>query len=291
MNLTTSLNASLAAGDPQAALAQLQAEVRANPADPKRRIFLFQLLCVLGQWPRALNQLDVASQMDAEALPMAQTYREAIACETLRTEVFAGRKVPLLFGEPETWVALLIEALLRDGQGDATDARRLRDEAFEQAPASAGRIDGEAFEWIADADMRLGPVLEAVINGRYYWVPFNRLLRVEIEAPEDLRDMVWAPAHLVFENGGDAVALIPSRYPGSEATGDGLLALSRKTEWNEPLPGFFTGLGQRVFAASGGDKPLLDARLIEWGEPQDEAAEAPAEAGASPDAPAGAARA
>ena len=57
-------------------------------------------------------------------------------------------------------------------------------------------------------------MLEAVINGRYYWVPFSRLAEVTIEAPEDLRDVVWMPAHLQFENGGEMVALIPTRYPG-----------------------------------------------------------------------------
>ena len=60
-------------------------------------------------------------------------------------------------------------------------------------------------------------MLEAVINGRYYWVPFSRLTKIELEPPEDLRDMVWMPAHLQFENGGESVALIPTRYPGSEA--------------------------------------------------------------------------
>ena len=42
----------LAAGWVRDALAALQADVRARPADPKLRVFLFQLLCVLGQWPR-----------------------------------------------------------------------------------------------------------------------------------------------------------------------------------------------------------------------------------------------
>ena len=40
----------------------------------------------------------------------------------------------------------------------------------------AAPIDGKAFAWMADADMRLGPVLEAVINGRYYWVPLVHLV-------------------------------------------------------------------------------------------------------------------
>src|SRR6188768_292648 len=103
-------------GDPLAALPQLQEAVRANPADAKLRIFLFQLLSVLGQWERALNQLDVAAELDPVALAMAQMYREALHCEVLRTQVFEGKKSPVVFGEPEQWLALLIESLLLSGQ-------------------------------------------------------------------------------------------------------------------------------------------------------------------------------
>ena len=248
-------------GDAQRALKLLTEQVRAHPQDAKLRVFLFQLMCVLGQWERALNQLTVASELDASTLAMVQTYREAIQCERLRDEVFRGKKVPLLFGEPETWVALLIEALLREGQGAADDARKLRDQAFEQAPACAGTMDGAAFAWIADADMRLGPVLEAVINGRYYWVPMVRLSRMAMDAPEDLRDCAWTAARLEFSNGGESVALIPTRYAGTDLT-QSALALARKTEWSEPQPGFFIGAGQRLLTTDTGDYGLMDIRSI-----------------------------
>lgn len=251
-------------GDPHAALKALQDEVRAKPSDPKLRVFLFQLLCVLGQWDRALNQLNVAGEFDPSALPMVQTYREAIQCERLREQVFQGQRVPLLFGEPEPWVALLLEALLREGRGETGDAKRLRDEALEQAPATAGRIDGQRFEWIADADMRLGPVMEAVINGRYYWLPFMHLQRVELEAPADLRDTVWTPATLEFTNGGNTVALIPTRYAGTDLA-DGALALARKTEWRDTPSGGQVGVGQRLLATDAGDFALMDVRLVELG--------------------------
>ena len=107
----------------------------------------------------------------------------------------------------------------------------------------------------ADADSRLGPVLEAVINGRYYWVPFSRLTKIELEPPEDLRDMVWMPAHLQFENGGESVALIPTRYPGSETAEDGLIALARKTVWEEIAPDTHRGLGQRILTTDTDDVP------------------------------------
>jgi type VI secretion system protein ImpE len=257
----------LQAGDPTLALAELQSQVRSSPADAKLRVFLFQLLCVLGQWDRALTQLELCAQMDASALPMRETYRDAIHCEMLRAEVFKGRKSPMLFGEPEGWIAQLIEALIRAGRGEAAAANQLRDEAFEAAPASPGQADDQRFEWIADADMRLGPLLEAIVNGRYYWVPFSRLSKVAIEAPEDLRDAVWAPANLEFINGGQTIALIPTRYPGSESAADGRVVLGRKTVWDEIAPGVHAGLGQRVLATDRAEIGLLDLRSLVFDPP------------------------
>lgn len=255
----------LRSGKPAEALAHLQAAIRSQPADAKLRIFLFQLLSVLGQWDRALNQLNVAAELEASALAMAQMYREALRCEVLRSEVFAGNRAPLLFGEPEQWLALLIESLLTSARGQHEAAASLRVQALDQAPTTAGRLDGTPFEWIADADTRLGPVCEAVINGRYYWIPFSRLSRIDIEAPSDLRDFVWAPAHFQFVNGGEAVGVIPTRYPGSEQDSDGGIQLARRTEWL-PDGDDFRGIGQRLLTTDQGDYALLDIRRIDLGE-------------------------
>ncbi|MBT8447526.1 MAG: virulence protein SciE type, partial [Gammaproteobacteria bacterium] len=101
---------SLKSGDLAATLDQLQGEVRKDPSNAASRIFLFQLLCVLGDWKRALTQLNVVGELDSLALPMVQTYREAIQCEVLRAEIFAGKRTPLVFGEPEAWVAGVLQA-------------------------------------------------------------------------------------------------------------------------------------------------------------------------------------
>jgi len=252
----------LRCADPAAALAALTEQVRARPSDFKLRVFLAQLLCVLGQWERALNQLDVAAELDALAVPMKQVYGDAVRGEGLRAGVFAGKNIPMVFGQPDQWLALLIESLLRRGKGETEAAEQLRARAFEEAPATTGHIDGTPFAWLADADMRLGPVLEAYVNGRYYWIPFARLARIRIEPPEDLRDGVWMPAHLDFENGGESLALIPTRYEGSEHSADGAVQLARKTEWRELAPEVWVGSGQRVFSSDAGEYPLMDVREI-----------------------------
>jgi type VI secretion system protein ImpE len=253
-------------GDLDAALANLQEQIRKNSAKADLRVFLFQLLSVMGQWERALTQLNVAADLDPATLAMAQMYREAIRCETLRAEVFAGKKSPLIFGEPEEWLALLIESLLVTGTERAGQAQSLRERAFEAAPTSPGTLDGQPFEWIADADMRLGPVCEAIINGKYYWVPFSRIARLDLEAPVDLRDVVWAPAHFLFANGGETVGVVPTRYPGSEASTDPQVRLSRKTLWTEDSPDVFFGLGQRVLTTDAGEHALMDVRSIQFAE-------------------------
>ena len=247
----------------QEALRQLQDAVRASPADARLRVFLFQLLSVLGDWGRALNQLEVAGELDDGALPMVQTYREALRCEALRGEVFQGRRSPLLFGDPEEWIALVFQALQANAGGDAVKAAALREQAFAAAPTTPGSVDGRSFDWIADADSRIGPFLELILNGNYYWVPFHRIRRIQLEEPEDLRDMVWTPAQMTWANGGQAVALIPTRYPGTEDSGDSALLRSRKTEWQQLSGEEYLGLGQRTLVTDQEDLPLLDIRDIQ----------------------------
>lgn len=253
----------LKAGKPAEALPSLQQEVRRNASDAKLRLFLFQLLSVLGQWDRALNQLAVLAGMGSDERLLARIFEPVVRCESLRAAVFSGGKAPILFGEPEPWMSLLIQANELVAQGKFEAAAALRDRAMEEAPAIPGSLNGTAFAWIMDADPRLGPMLEAVIEGVYYWVPFLRIKRVIIEAPADLRDLVWAPAHFQWVNGGEGFGHIPVRYPGSEKCEDGFLQLARKTEWRQNPSGYDLGLGQRLLATDSTDLPLLECRTLE----------------------------
>jgi type VI secretion system protein ImpE len=267
----------LKSGDLDATLSALQGEVRAKSADAKLRIFLFQLLTVMGDWKRAITQLKVSAELDAVATSMAQTYREGIVCEVYREKVFAGEKDPLIFGEPQEWVALLIEALKVQAAGRHDDAAALRAKAFEAAPAVSGTLNGEAFEWIADADMRLGPLLEAVVNGRYFWLPFNMIRSIMAEPPVDLRDCVWTPVNITLRNGGDIVALLPTRYAGTAEKGSNAEKLARETNWTDIGAETFVGMGQRLLATDAGDTALMDLRLLQINHPEEPVADAPAE--------------
>jgi type VI secretion system protein ImpE len=252
----------LRAGDLPACLADLQAEVRRNPAEPKPRIFLAQLMMVLGEWDRAMTQLNVVAEMDASAIPMTRAYGTAIQCERLRASILKGERSPLIFGDPEPWLALVVQALAALAAGRTEQADSIRAEAFEAAPATAGTLNGTEFEWIADADSRLGPVLEVFLNGAYYWVPFHRIAAIAFESPADLRDLVWLPAQFTWANGGEAIGFVPTRYAGTESSEDSALRLSRKTEWTPIGAEAFAGRGQRVLATSADEVPLLEVREL-----------------------------
>jgi len=253
----------LQAGQLGEALAALEAEVRADPANAKLRVFLFQLLSVLGDWERALTQLNVAAELDSVNLLMAQVCRTAISCEALRAEIFAGKRSPLIFGKPDDWVGLLVQANQMIAEGKYKSSQKLRERAFELAPAVAGTIGDQEFEWIADVDSRLGPLLETIVDGKYYWVPFTAIKQIQIEPPADLRDIVWTPAHFTWVNEGEASGLIPTRYPDSESSEDSAIRLARKTEWIERPGDVYLGLGQRMFTTDKDEFSLLEVRQIE----------------------------
>ena len=252
----------LQSGDLEKALADLKEDIRNHPEKVELRIFLFQLLSVMGQWKQAMTQLNIAAELDPDALLMAQIYRPALNCEVLRDAVFQGSRTPLSFGEPLAWMAWLIQIPGLLAAGEFKAAADLRDQAFDAAPAVSGRIDGQAFTWLADADERLGPVLEAVIHGKYYWIPFQRIRTIQIDKPVHLRDVVWVTATFTWANEGQSAGLIPGRYPGSENAEDSGFRLGRKTDWRNAGNNLFVGLGQRMLATDQGEYPLLDIREV-----------------------------
>lgn len=237
--------------------------VRREPAEPRHCLALFQLLAVAGEWAGALKQLELASDLDPKLGLYVTAHRPLVACEGVRSDVFSGRQAPLCLGQPPSWLAHLIEALRLDAQGQHVAAKGLRDRAFREAEATAGALDGNAFGWLADADERLGPVLEVVLNGRYFWVPFDRVKRIDVDEPENLGDLVWLAARFTWAHQGTAVGFIPVRYPGSEDHDDDAIRLARRTEWQQMGDGSWKGVGQRMLATDQGEYALLDVRAIE----------------------------
>lgn len=250
------------AGRLEEALADVQNAVKAKPEEARLRIFLFQVQCLMGKWEKALVQLQVLADLNAETFLLSRVFQPVIQCEMLREKIFAGQRSPIIFGEPMPWVGRLVQANQHIAHGNYLAAQALREQAFEEAPATVGQINEQSFEWIADADTRLGPMLEVILEGRYYWAPFCRIKQIEMEPPKDLRDLVWIPARFQWANQGQATGHIPVRYPGSTRPEDGPLRLARQTAWTEHDGGHSLGRGQRLLATDQAEYPLLECRRI-----------------------------
>jgi type VI secretion system protein ImpE len=87
---------------------------------------------------------------------------------------------------------------------------------------------------------------------------------VEFEAATDLRDIAWTPARLTLATGGETVAFVPTRYPGSETAADPAIVMARATAWDPRAADTYLGLGQRVFATDAGEHAILDVKRIRF---------------------------
>lgn len=251
-------------GDVAGARAALIDEVRSKPDDRKSRMFLSQVLLVLGEWDKALTHMKALANLSPEAQTLYIAYDRAIAAERVREAVFAGNAAPEGLASGGPWFDLLLQALAAELKGDAEAAARLRAEAFDQAPETKGTADGTPFDFISDADARFGPAIEAIIEGKYGLVPFEAIVSLSCDGVTDLRDLVWMPARIVLKTGQSGHVFLPVRYPGAATDADPAIKLARKTEWEDAGDLGNRGRGQRVFDAGDQEIAMLDLRNLSF---------------------------
>lgn len=242
------------------ALVEAQSAVRQCPEDAALRAALFPLYAALGRWEKAATQCELLAKLQPSTAFLGQVYHRVLACEVERQGVLQGVQLPPLFGEPEAWMAPFLRAAQLAFQGQVAAATALRNQALEAVPAMAGRLNGRSFTALGDADPRFSFFLEAIVGGTYFWVPFTRIRSIQTESPENMRDTLWLPARFVWENDGEATGYLFARYPGSELSGDGAVALGRATDWVQQTDGSQHGIGQRMLATEAEDVALLDVR-------------------------------
>jgi Protein of avirulence locus involved in temperature-dependent protein secretion len=157
----------------------------------------------------------------------------------------------------------------------ALHAERLRQEMFEKktfplttARVVGGKLNGQPFESLTDADPRIGARLEVFAAGQYTWMPFEHIASVRVEAPKRLRDTLWAPTIVrpaeSFSGLELGEALLPVIAPLTWQQEDGNLRLGRVTEWYELEDGDQVPFGQKLLLVDGEEFPLLELRELEF---------------------------
>jgi type VI secretion system protein ImpE len=252
------------AGQLAEAIAALKAEVKENPADTSRRGFLCELLCFAGDLHRADLQLDAVATQDPQTQLGIGLFRHLVRAEQARQQFFAEGRLPEFLDLPSPQLRLHLEASIRLREGQAQKAARLLEQAEEQRPVVAGVCNGQPFTGLRDLDDLTASFFEVLTsNGKYYWIPMERVESVEFRAPARPRDLLWQRVHMVVRDGPDGEVYLPTLYAGTHAESDDKLRLGRATDWRggngEPV----RGIGQRTFLVGDESRTILEIQTIE----------------------------
>ncbi len=246
--------------------AQIQV-VKGSPADGDARFLLFTLLCFTGDLERATRQLDALASTDPQIQAGSLVYRQLLEAEAQRREVLGGEGRPVLAPDPPEDLEHRLTALACAREGDGAGADRALEAAAEASVAVGGKLNGESFEAIRDTDDLLCTVLEVFAGGRYLWLPFSQIRKLELSEPSRKLDLLWISASLQDARGNDASVFLPVLYDGSHSQAGSPLRVGRMTEWTESESLGARGVGQRVLLSVQGESEretgLLDLRLLE----------------------------
>jgi type VI secretion system protein ImpE len=254
------------AGKLSEARAQLIEELKSSPANAGKRTLLFQVFSILGEWDKAERHLEVLSAQDSSQEVGAQVYRNLIQGERKRLDVFRKGLFPsFLSGVPPYFE--MYRMACKKLESDPAEAVGLFDAVNEQIPVISGVINGKNFVGLNDTDVFLLFFLEAMVEDRYLWIPFERIREISIAPPKTLFDLIWISAHITLWDGLALNAYLPVCYPESFLQSDDLIKLGRVTKWIPAGGSFSRGVGQHVYLAGEEEISLLDIREVVFNVP------------------------
>ncbi len=238
------------------------ADVKANPGDQAKRLFLFELAVFSGDLDRATRQIEALKYDDMELQMAAKNYRDLLESERKRRLVFQEGTQPKFLSDPPEHVLLRLEAVKQLREGHVENAQQTLENAREKAPAVAGTINGQAFQSLCDCDDVLGTVLEVMAKGEYFWVPLESVATIAMNPPRFPRDLIWAPARLESQGEASGEIYLPALYYKSHEHQDDAVKLGRTSDWVETPNGPVLGRGGRMFLLDEDSIPLLEWREL-----------------------------
>ncbi len=212
------------------AIAAATDQVKRNPTDASRRGLLAELLCFAGELEKADRQLDALGELDPQSVLGITMFRQLIRAEQARRQFFTEGRVPELLDQPGERLELHLAASIRIREGQQGEAAALLARAEELRPRSQVVSEGQAFDDIRDLDDLTASFFEVcTTNGKYYWIPMERVELIEFRPPVRPRDLLWRRVHMVVAGGPDGEVYLPALYAGTHAETEDQLRLGRST--------------------------------------------------------------
>jgi type VI secretion system protein ImpE len=242
--------------------------VRQHPADQARRRFLVEMLLFCGDWERADRHLDALAHQDPQTAVLLALLRQLVRAEHARGQLFTDGRLPEFLDPPAAWLRQHLEATICLREGQPAEAARLLAEAETARPRLVGAGDGRRFDDFRDTDELFAGFFEVLTsNGKYYWIPADRVESIEFRPPERPRDLLWRRARMIVRGGPDGEVYLPALYAGTAAEADDGLRLGHRTEWRGGEGAPVRGVGQRVFQAGAEDVAILDIQNLTFDAP------------------------
>jgi type VI secretion system protein ImpE len=237
-------------------------EVKANPTDPNRRVFLFELLVFAGDLDRARRQLEAVQYDEPDRMTALQRYRRLVDSEQNRRATFTqGQAVSFLTEVPFNFrmrLDAIRNMLPHEGVGEA---KTMIEGARGMTPNLKVLLNDKEYDGLIDADDLFGTALEVMVNGLYYWVPLENVASLAMNDPQYPRDLIWFPARIELTDGQTGEVYLPTLYPGTHLHPDEQVKLGRTTDWKTLEEGLTVGVGQKTYLA--GEEAV---GILEWRE-------------------------
>jgi type VI secretion system protein ImpE len=254
------------AGRLKEAIAELNEEVKRHPTDTSRRGFLCELLCFAGELDRADLNLDTLGHQDPQSAPGLSQFRHLVRAEQARQQFYSEGRVPELIDQPAPELKLRLEASILLREGKTSEANALLLQAEELRPKPSGVSAGQPFQDLRDLDDLTASFFEVLTsNGKYYWIPMDRVELIEFRQPRRPRDLLWRQAHMVVTDGPDGEVFLPTLYAGSLSDPDDRVRLGRVTDWKRADGAPTRGIGLRTYLVGDEARTILELTEVSFG--------------------------
>jgi len=278
------------------AVAELTRALASSPNDRAMNVMLFTLLCFEGDFDGAGRQLDLLSvdfhahkdstgverglDIVAELVRLSDVYRNVLAAEARRRDVFHGSGLPQFLSPPPACVEAYLR-LVKTLQTDKSDAAMALESIESATPAVTGELSAAAdcldnhhlwffgfenasqpFSSIRDADDRLAAVLEVFHEAEYFWVPISQVVQLTIAGRTPLLEELWLKARLTVVDRPALDVFLPAVYIDSALHPNVKAGGGAATEWTVIDNRMVVGAGHRMFLVDGQQVRVADIGTI-----------------------------
>jgi len=267
----SSIDEKIKQGDLSEAYTETVEHLRKNPSDITMRDLLFQILLFMGQWERAVKQLDIIVKEKLYAQTKINAFKQMIKAEINRHQIFneiCNETCNIVFYENyvpkhhETYQQAMIQFNKKQYE---TVAAQLID-ICDANPLPSAIVNGLSVNKFKNTDTILTRCFEVFINASYYWFPFEQIKEMKISEPKTLLDLLWIPTQIIAIDDQQINALLPVLYPNTAFHENDLIKIGYMTDWSEVHDTIVIGSGQQVFESNDKDYSLLEIRSITFNE-------------------------